>query len=189
MEETMNTIEYYSISDGYDDEKLPDSLKLNYSTREKAIEAIVTNYKPYFRLDFIYDKLRLYGVYQNYNSSLYQFSEGYGDHSGYYDITIGETQHKIIDETIEFFAELFITFTEAEKIYTPEVKVPGQPYQPSKKEIKKIQEIGPMPLYRCKKYGNEYIYGVESDMDNWYKTSKATVQNNIYIYHNTLVIH
>ena len=37
----MNIIEYYSISDSYDDGSLPDPLKLNYSTKEKAIEAAI----------------------------------------------------------------------------------------------------------------------------------------------------
>jgi hypothetical protein len=46
-----------------------------------------------------------------------------------------------------------------------------------------------LPLYKCKKYGSDYIYGVESDMDNWHKTSRATVQDNLYINHDTLDIH
>ena len=133
----MNIIEYYTISDGYDDGSLPDPLKLNYSTEEKAIEAVINNYKPRFTVNEIYDKIRFHGIYQNYNCTLYKFSEAYsGNYSGYYEISHGETQHKVNDYDIQFFAELFITFTEAERIYIPEVKVSGQPYQPAKKEIK-----------------------------------------------------
>jgi hypothetical protein len=107
-------------------------------------------------------------------------------------ISLGETQHKIregSDGVIEFFAELFILFVEAKRLYLPEVKVAGQPYQPAKNEIQKIQEIGPFPLFKCKKYGSEYIYGLDSSMDNWYKTSRATIQENLYVSHNRLEIH
>ena len=186
----MQSFEYYSISDAYDQERLPEILQRNYSTKEKAIEVAIKNYKPRFRLDDVHHSLRLSGVYQNYNCSLYAFSEAYsGNFSGYYELFLGETQHAVKDSSIEFFAELFILFIEAEKTYTPEVKVAGQPYQPAKKEIKKIREIGPLPLYKCKKYGSDYIYGVESNMDNWYKTSRAIVQENLYINHDTLEIH
>jgi hypothetical protein len=186
----MQSIEYYSISDAYDDERLPDPLRLKYSTKEKAIEVAIKNYKPRFRLDDVHHSLRFNGIYQNYNCTLYKFSEAYsGNYSGYYEISHGETQHKVNDYDIQFFAELFITFTEAERIYIPEVKVSGQPYQPAKKEIKINREIGPLPLYKCKKYGDSYIYGVEDNMDNWFKTSKATTQDNLYINHDTLEIH
>lgn len=185
----MNSFEYYSITDAYDDERLPDPLRLKYSTKEKAIEAAIKNYKPRFRLDDVHHCLRFNGVYQNY-TTLYKFSEAYsGNFSGYYELFLGETQHKVNDNDIQFFAEIFILFIEAEKTYTPEVKVAGQPYQPAKKEIKTIREIGPLPLYKCKKYGSDYIYGVENNMDNWYKTSRATVQDNLYINHDTLDIH
>ena len=30
----MNIIEYYNITDAYDDDRLPESLKLKYSTKE-----------------------------------------------------------------------------------------------------------------------------------------------------------
>lgn len=184
----MQSIEYYSITDAYDDERLPDPLRLKYSTKEKAIEVAIKNYKPRFRLDDVHHCLRLNGVYQNY-TTLYKFSETYsGNFSGYYELSIGETQHKINDNDIQFFAEIFIKFVDAEKTYSPEVKVAGQPYQPAKKEIKTIREIGPLPLYGCNKYGN-YIYGVESNMDNWYKTSRAIAQENLYINHDTLEIH
>jgi len=184
----MQSIEYYSISDAYDQERLPEMLQRNYSTKEKAIEVAIKNYKPRFRLDDVHHCLRLNGVYQNY-TTLYKFSETYsGNYSGYYELYIGETQHKVNDNDIQFFAEIFIKFIEAEKTYTPEVKVAGQPYQPAKKEIKTIRDIGPLPLYGCNKYGN-YIYGVESNMDNWYKTSRATIQDNLYINHDTLDIH
>ena len=184
----MQSIEYYSITDAYDDERLPDPLRLKYSTKEKAIEVAIKNYKPRFRLDDVHHCLRLNGVYQNY-TTLYKFSETYsGNFSGYYELSIGETQHKVNDNDIQFFAEIFIKFVDAEKTYSPEVKVAGQPYQPAKKEIKTIREIGPLPLYGCNKYGN-YIYGVESNMDNWYKTSRAIVQENLYINHDTLEIH
>ena len=186
----MQSIEYYSISDAYDSERLPAPLRLNYSTKEKAIEVAIKNYKPNFLLVDVHNSLRLNGVNQNYNATLYKFSEAYsGNYSGYYELFLGETQHAVKDNSIEFFAEIFIKFIEAEKTYTPEVKVAGQPYQPAKKEIKTIREIGPFPLYKCKKYGNDYIYGVESNMDNWYKTSRATVQDNLYINHDTLEIH
>ena len=186
----MQSIEYYSISDAYDQERLPEILQRNYSTKEKAIEVAIKNYKPRFRLDDVHHCLRLNGVNQNYSATLYKFSEAYsGNFSGYYELSIGETQHKVNDDDIQFFAELFIKFIEAEKTYTPEVKVAGQPYQPAKKEIKTIREIGPLPLYKCKKYGSDYIYGVESNMDNWYKTSRAIVQENLYINHDTLDIH
>lgn len=185
----MQSFEYYSISDAYDQERLPEILQRNYSTKEKAIEVAIKNYKPRFRLDDVHHSLRLSGVYQNYNCSLYAFSEAhFKTYSGYYELFLGETQHTLKDNSIEFFAEIFILFIEAEKTYTPEVKVAGQPYQPAKKEIKKIREIGPLPLYGCNKYGN-YIYGVESNMDNWYKTSRAIVQENLYINHDTLEIH
>ena len=184
----MQSIEYYSISDAYDRERLPEILQRNYSTKEKAIEVAIKNYKPRFRLDDVHHCLRFNGVYQNY-TTLYKFSETYsGNFSGYYELFLGETQHKVNDNDIQFFAEIFILFIEAEKTYTPEVKVAGQPYQPAKKEIKTIREIGPLPLYGCNKYGN-YIYGVESNMDNWYKTSRATVQDKLYINHDTLDIH
>ena len=186
----MQSIEYYSITDAYDDERLPDPLRLKYSTKEKAIEVAIKNYKPRFRLDDVHHCLRLNGVNQNYNATLYKFSEAYsGNFSGYYELSIGETQHKINDNDIQFFAEIFIKFIEAEKTYTPEVKVAGQPYQPARKEIKTIREIDSFPLYKCKKYGDDYIYGVESNMDNWFKTSRATVQDNLYINHDTLEIH
>ena len=189
----MNIIEYYSISDSYDDGSLPDPLKLNYSTKEKAIEAAINNYKPRFAVNEIYNKIRFDGVYQHYSSTFYKFSEGiYHNHAGYYVISLGETQHKIregSDGVIEFFAELFILFVKAKRLYIPEVKVAGQPYQPAKNEIQKIQEIGPFPLFKCKKYGSEYIYGLDSNMDNWYKTSRATIQENIYVSHNRLEIH
>lgn len=185
----MQSIEYYSITDAYDDERLPDPLRLKYSTKEKAIEVAIKNYKPRFRLDDVHHCLRFNGVSQNY-TTLYNFSEAYsGNFSGYYELFLGETQHKVNDNDIQFFAEIFIKFIEAEKTYAPEVKVAGQPYQPAKKEIKTITEIGPFPLYKCKKYGNDYIYGVESNMDNWYKTSRATVQENLYINHDTIEIH
>lgn len=185
----MNSFEYYSITDAYDDERLPDPLRLKYSTKEKAIEVAIKNYKPRFRLDDVHHCLRFNGVYQNY-ATLYKFSETYsGNFSGYYELFLGETQHKVNDNDIQFFAEIFIKFVDAEKTYTPEVKVAGQPYQPAKKEIKTIREIGPLPLYKCKKYGSDYIYGVENNMDNWYKTSRATVQENLYINHDTLDIH
>jgi len=185
----MNSFEYYSITDAYDDERLPDPLRLKYSTKEKAIEVAIKNYKPRFRLDDVHHCLRFNGVYQNYNCTLYKFSETYSsNYSGYYELSIGETQHTVKDNQIEFFAEIFIKFVDAEKTYSPEVKVAGQPYQPAKKEIKTIREIGPLPLYGCNKYGN-YIYGVESNMDNWYKTSRAIVQENLYINHDTLEIH
>lgn len=185
----MLSVEYYSITDAYDDERLPSPLRLKYSSKEKAIEVAIKNYKPRFLLDDVHNSLRLDGVYQNY-TTLYKFSEAYsGNFSGYYELFLGETQHAVKDNSIEFFAELFILFVEAEKIYIPEVKVAGQPYQPAKKEIKTIREIGPFPLYKCKKYGNDYIYGVESNMDNWYKTSRATAQDYLYINHDTLEIH
>jgi hypothetical protein len=187
----MNIIEYYNITDAYDDD-LPEPLKLKYSTKEKAIEVVVNNYKPRFNIGDVYDTIRLNGIYQNYNSTLYKFSEGYyHNHAGYYEISLGETQHKIkegSDIVIEFFAELFILFTEAKRVYVPEIKIAGQPYQPAKNEIEKIREIGPFPLYKCKKYGSEYIYGVENNMDNWYKTFRATIEKNIYISHNKLEI-
>ena len=197
----MNIIEYYNITDAYDDDCLPDPLKLKYSTKEKAIEVVVNNYKPRFdisnprfELDDLYKNIRFDGVYQNYNSTLYKFSEGYHDnHAGYYEISLGETQHKIdegSDCVIQFFAELFILFTEAKRVYAPELKVTGQPYQPAKNEIQKIKEIGPFPLYQCKKYGDhKYHYGLEESMDNWYKTSRATIQENLYVCHNKLEIH
>jgi hypothetical protein len=186
----MQSIEYYSISDLYDDERLPDPLLLKYSSKEKAIEVAINNYKPRFRLDDVHHSLRLNGAYQIYNCSLNRFIEAYSDDfSGYYELSIGETQHTVKDSSIEFFAELFILFTEAKKVYTPEIKVAGQPYQPAKKEIKTIRQIGPLPLYKCKKYSDSYIYGVESNMDNWYKTSKATIQDNLYINHDTIEIH
>jgi hypothetical protein len=196
----MNIIEYYNITDAYDDDRLPEPLKLKYSTKEKAIEVVVNNYKPNFDisnprfdLDGMYKDIRFNGVYQNYNSSLYKFSAGcYDNRTGYYEIFFGETQHKIkegSDCVIEFFAELFILFTESKIVYVPEVKVAGQTYQPAKNEIQKIGEIGPFPLFKCKKYGSEYIYGLDSNMDNWYKTSRATIQENIYVSHNRLEIH
>lgn len=186
----MQSIEYYSLSDAYEQERLSEILQRNYSTKEKAIEVAIKNFKPRFRLDDVHHCLRFNGVYQNYNCTLYKFSENYsGNYSGYYELSIGETQHTINDNVIEFFADIFIKFIEAEKIYIPEVKVTGQPYQPAKKEIKTIREIGPLPLYKCNKYGHNYIYGVEDNMDNWFKTSKATVQDNIYINHDTLDIH
>jgi hypothetical protein len=81
----MNIIEYYSISDSYDDGSLPDPLKLNYSTKEKAIEAAINNYKPRFAVNEIYNKIRFDGVYQNYNSTFYKFSEGINNkHAGSY---------------------------------------------------------------------------------------------------------
>jgi hypothetical protein len=184
----MQSIEYYSISDAYDRERLPEILQRNYSTKEKAIEVAIKNYKPRFRLDDVHHCLRLNGVYQNY-TTLYKFSEAYsGNFSGYYELFLGETQHKVNDNDIQFFAEIFIKFVDAEKTYSPEVKVAGQPYQPAKKEIKTIREVGPLPLYGCNKYGN-YIYGVESNMDNWSKTSRAITQDNLYINHDTLEIH
>jgi hypothetical protein len=197
----MNIIEYYNITDAYDDDRLPEPLKLKYSTKEKAIEVVVNNYKPNFDitnprfdLDHIYKYIGFDGVHQNYNSSLYKFSAGcYDNRTGYYEIFFGETQHKIkegSDCVIEFFAELFILFTEAKRVYVPEVKVAGQPYQPAKNEIEKIKEIGPFPLYQCKKYGDhKYHYGLEESMDNWYKTSRATIQENIYVCYNKLEIH
>jgi hypothetical protein len=197
----MNIIEYYNITDAYDDDRLPEPLKLKYSTKEKAIEVVVNNYKsnfdisnPRFDLDGMYKDIRFNGVYQNYNSSLYKFSAGcYDNRTGYYEIFFGETQHKIkegSDCVIEFFAELFILFTEAKRVYVPEVKVAGQPYQPAKNEIEKIKEIGPFPLYQCKKYGDhKYHYGLEESMDNWYKTSRATIQENLYVCYNKLEIH
>jgi len=62
----MQSIEYYSISDAYDRERLPEILQRNYSTKEKAIEVAIKNYKPRFRLDDVHHTLRLSGVYQNY---------------------------------------------------------------------------------------------------------------------------
>ena len=197
----MNIIEYYNITDAYDDDRLPEPLKLKYSTKEKAIEVVVNNYKPNFDitnprfdLDHIHKYIGFDGVHQNYNSSLYKFSAGcYDNRTGYYEIFLGETQHKIkegSDCVIEFFAELFILFTEAKRVYVPEVKVAGQPYQPAKNEIEKIEEIGPFPLYQCKKYGDhKYHYGLEESMDNWYKTSRATIQENLYVCYNKLEIH
>ena len=190
----MNIIEYYNITDAYDDDRLPESLKLKYSTKEKAIEVVVNNYKPRFDIGVAYDNIRFDGVYKNYNSTLSKFKDNYYDNvAGYYEIFLGETQHKIKeasgDNVIEFFAELFILFTEAKRVYTPEIKLAGQPYQPAKNEIQKIQEIGPFPLYKCKKYGSEYIYGIDDNMDNWYKTSRATIQDNLYVCHNKLEIH
>lgn len=190
----MNVIEYYNISDAYDDDNLPDPLKLKYSTKEKAIEVVVNNYKPRFDIGVDYDNIRFDGVYKNYSSTLYKFSEGYyHNHAGYYEISLGETQHKIKeasgDGVIEFFAELFILFTEAKRVYTPEIKVAGQPYQPAKNEIQKIQEIGPFPLFKCKKYGSEYFYGIDNNMDNWYKTFRATAEKILYVSHNKLEIH
>ena len=190
----MNIIEYYNITDAYDDDCLPDPLKLKYSTKEKAIEVVVNNYKPRFDIGVAYDNIRFDGVYKNYNSTLSKFKDNYYDNvAGYYEIFLGETQHKIdegSDCVIQFFAELFILFTEAKRVYAPELKVTGQPYQPAKNEIQKIKEIGPFPLYQCKKYGDhKYHYGLEESMDNWYKTSRATIQENLYVCHNKLEIH
>ena len=190
----MNIIEYYNITDAYDDDCLPDPLKLKYSTKEKAIEVVVNNYKPRFDIGVAYDNIRFDGVYKNYNSTLSKFKDNYYDNvAGYYEIFLGETQHKIKeasgDGVIEFFAELFILFTEAKRAYTPEIKVAGQPYQSAKNEIQKIQEIGPFPLYKCKKYGAEYIYGIDDNMDNWYKTFRATTEKILYVCHNKLEIH
>jgi len=190
----MNIIEYYNISDDYCADFLPDHLNLNYSTKEKAIEVAINNHKPRFDISIVCDNIRFDGVYKNYNSTFFSFSEGhYHNHVGYYEISLGETQHKIKegsrDTVIEFFAELFILFIEAKRLYFPEIKVAGQPYQPAKNEIQKIKEIGPSPLFKCKKYGGEYIYGLDSSMDNWYKTSRATIQENLYVSHNKLEIH
>lgn len=189
----MNIIEYYNITDAYDDDSLPEPLKLKYSTKEKAIEVVVNHYKPRFDIGVIYDTIRFNGIYQNYKYTLDKFKDNYYDNvAGYYEIFLGETQHKIkegSDCVIEFFAELFILFTEAKRVYTPEIKVAGQPYQPAKNEIEKIKEIGLFSLYKCKKYGTEYIYGVEENMDNWHKTSRASIQKTLYICHNKLEIH
>ena len=188
----MNTIEYYNISDGYDNHHRVEAMTFHYSSKEKAIEAAVNNYRPSFDLGYVYRNIRFDGVYKNYNSALREFVGG-SNLVGYYEILLGKTEHKIKgseNDILEFSAELSILFTEAKRVYTPEIKVAGQPYQPAKNEIEKIKEIGPFPLYQCKKYGDhKYIYGLDESMDNWYRTSKATLQKTIYIGYNKLEIH
>jgi hypothetical protein len=188
----MNTIEYYNISDGYGDNHRIEAMTFHYSSKEKAIEVAVDNYRPSFDLDYVYRNIRFDEVHKNYNSSFREFSEG-SNLVGYYEILLGETQHKIKgseNDILEFSAELSILFTEAKRIYTPEVKVVGQPYQPAKNEIEKIKETGPFPLYQCKEYHpKKYFYNASEQMSSWSSPYRATLQKSIYISYNYLKIH
>jgi hypothetical protein len=185
----MVLIEYYTVSDAYDESFDAECLNLKYSDKNKLIDLVVKNYKPSFDLRDVHTNLRLYGEYQNYGT-FYDFSNcKNGSYSGYYSILTGETQHKIEGNVIKFFAELSIQFTRAERIHIPEIKMVGHPYRPASTEINTIIQDSPIPLYMCKKYGDDYIYGIESNMDNWYKTHRAIVTKSLYINHDKIHIY
>ena len=185
----MILVEYYTVNNALGEPFNAECLNLNYSDKNKLIDLVVKNYKPSFDLSDTHLNLRLHGEYQNY-STFYDFSgRGSGSYSGYYSILTGETQHKIEGNTIKFFAELSIQFTRAERIHIPEIKMVGYPYRPASTEINTTFQYSPIPLYMCKKYGDDYIYGTESNMDNWYKTHRAIVTKSLYINHDKIHIY
>lgn len=187
----MILVEYYTVNNALGEPFNVECLNLNYSDKNKLIDLVVKNYKPSFDFRDIHTNthLRLYGEYQNY-STFYDFSNcKSGSYSGYYSILTGETQHKIEGNVIKFFAELSIQFTKAERIHIPEIKMVGHPYRPASTEINTIIQDSPIPLYMCKKYGDDYIYGIESNMDNWYKTHRAIVTKSLYINHDKIHIY
>ena len=184
----MTFIEYYTVSDTYNEPFDAECLNLKYSDKNKLIDLVVKNYKPSFYLTDVHTNLRLYGEHQNYHCTFYDFSNR-GSGSGYCSILTGETQHEVEGNVIKFFAELSIQFTKAERIYIPEIKMAGYPYRPASTEINTIIQDSPIPLYMCKKYGDDYIYGIESNMDNWYKTHRAIVTKSLYINYDKLEIY
>lgn len=184
----MVLIEYYTVSDAYDESFDAECLNLKYSDKNKLIDLVVKNYKPSFDLRDVHTNLRLYGEHQNYYRTFYDFSNR-GSEAGYCSILTRETQHKIEGNVIKFFAELSIQFTRAERVYIPEIKMVGYPYRPASVEVNTVDQHDPIPLYMCKKYGNTYIYGTESSMDDWYKTERAIVTKSLYINHDKLQIH
>ena len=120
----MVLIEYYTVSDAYDESFDAECLNLKYSDKNKLIDLVVKNYKPSFDLRDVHTNLRLYGEHQNYYRTFYDFSNR-GSEAGYCSILTGETQHKIEGNVIKFFAELSIQFTRAERVCIPEIKMVG----------------------------------------------------------------
>ena len=183
----MTSISYYFLTEDNGNSLSPDCLNLYYSDKKNLIDIAIKNYKPSFNLKNIRSNLALHGEYQNY-SSLHEFSE-FGTGVGYFDIILGETEYEIEEDTIKFFSKLSIQFTDAKRIYTPEIKTAGLPYQPAKTEVKIIHQFDPVPLFMCKKYCQSYTYSTKSNMDDWAKTERAVAFRKLFISQDTIYIH
>ena len=103
---------------------------------------------------------------------------------GYYEIVFGETSSYFDEEkrAITFSAQVFVKFFTAEKVFTREIKEPGKPYQPEKKEIKVLKESQLFPvLIADGKYSLQPV-------DVYFRSKPVFAHKVIHIYRNTLEI-
>lgn len=136
-----------------------------------------------------YDSFRIIQDFSKHNQTKDQFLNSYEFYGecknwGYYEIIFGETSSYFDEEklTVTFSSQVFVKFITAEKVFTKEIKEPGKPYQPEKKEIKVIKESELFPvLVADGKYSLRPV-------DLYFKSKPVFAHKVIHIYSNTLEI-
>jgi hypothetical protein len=111
--------------------------------------------------------------------SPYLYDEKY---SGYYELKTDNFITEIKESSVNYKCQAFVRFVEAIIENTPEVKEVGKPYQAPKKELKIIKESEWFPVYKCSKYSkNDYICGIDNNMDNWARTELLFIESEIFV--------
>lgn len=109
------------------------------------------------------------------------------EYDGYFELQyVGNT---IMDtsESVTYSCVVQIRFVFAHLVSVPEVKVIGEPYQPGCKKIVETSKTDWYDLFVCKS-DSVSRYGLEPNMDNWFKSSRAGLTDVVYISKNDLIV-
>ncbi len=114
--------------------------------------------------------------YVNYNINKYSFENGGGKSDGYHEFKYDIMPPEILTDKVIFRANPFVKFVTAKLIVTPEIKRVGEPYSPSTKRVVVEKESDWFPIFVCQDQ-----FGINNNMDNWFKTKPYVCQGEIYI--------
>lgn len=102
----------------------------------------------------------------------------------------GETIQILEDDQIVWKAQVFVKFFNARREFSREIKEAGKPYQPEREEVVVLGEASDwLPVWRVKGDNyNEEKFGLNNNIDSWFRASEYWVEHRIWIKKNELEI-
>lgn len=86
-----------------------------------------------------------------------------------------------------YSAQVYIQFVTAKLIVKPEIKKPGEPYQPASQSVEIESETEWMPVYETCGRENKR-YGISDKLDDWFRSQPLIIQKSIFIYQKEIEI-
>ena len=158
--------------------------------QEKEVQ-VVTGYRKYKKEQIpIYETQKVWNPeinYHDYNTPESEFlNKGT---KGFFKLKIGDIKEEIEETEILWSAPVLVQFWSADRIHTPEIKKPGEPYQPEKKEIVNQKAISDwIPVYYKSEYRENNFYLDKLSGRMWDNIQPYLLHDSIYFSKNELEI-